>query len=310
MKTFASKFVMLLTCMVLALTTTADAQKLRYKFKKGQKLHYEMSQNMKMVMNAMGQDIEVDMKQKMDMGWVVKSVDEKGVASIETKVTRLRIDFAMQAAGQNQSFQYDSDKKEEPDNFVAQTMLKAMKPIIGASTTMKMNSRGKILEFKLSEEAKKALADAAPPQQGFGGSGLNEDSLKSMASQSGIVFPEGTLTKGKTWKNKLSTSLGFAEMKIDSKYKYVGTETLDGKKVAKFSVSPKIELKAKENSPAQFELKSSDGTGTIYFDIATGQIYKTILNQNMTMEMDILGQKIDQDIDQEVSMKLIGKKKK
>lgn len=309
MKTLGCRIAVLLSCMVLVATTTADAQKLRYKFKKGQKLHYEMTQNMKMVMNVAGQDMETDMKMTMDHGWVVKSVDAKGNASIETKVTRLRIEFDMQSAFQNLSFEYDSNKKEESDDFFAQIMIKAMKPLVGASTMIKISPRGKILEFKLSDEAKKALADAAPAPQGFGSGGFTEESLKSMAEQSNIVFPEGEMVKGKSWKNNTKFSMDFGEMSMEATCKYLGIETIDGKKLAKISFSPKFELKPKENAPVQFEMKSSEGKGTIYFDIANGRVHKFVLNQTMIMEMDVMGQKVEQDIDMEITMKLIEKKK-
>ena len=309
MKLFGCKFAILLSCLVLAATTTADAQKLRYKFKKGQKLHYEMSQNMKMLMSVAGQEVEMDMKQKMNTELVVKNVDAKGVASIESKVTRLRMDVAMEVAGQNQSFEYDSDKKEEPDNLMAQMMIKGMKPIVGSSSTMKMDALGKIVEYKLSEEAKKALKDAAPQQQGFGGGRLNEESMKSMAEQSGMVFPEGDLAKGKSWKNNTNVSVQFGKMKMETTLKFLGTETIDGKKMAKISVTPKLKMEAKQDSPIPFELKSSEGKGTFYFDIENGRIHKSVLNQTMLMEADFMGQTAEADLDLEVTMKLVEKKK-
>src|SRR6516165_8472568 len=83
---------------LLSLTATligvspANAQvTLRYKFKQGETLNYDLDQKMKMEMAIAGQNINMSMTQTLDMTWKVESVDKDGKAKIVQKFDRVRL---------------------------------------------------------------------------------------------------------------------------------------------------------------------------------------------------------------------------
>src|SRR5262249_54031271 len=86
---------------------------LRYQFKSGEKLQYGLSQDMKMTMNLAGMDIEMKLKQSMDMDWDVQNVDAQGNARVQLKFghVRLKLDSTTGNA------EFDSKKNtEEPED--------------------------------------------------------------------------------------------------------------------------------------------------------------------------------------------------
>ncbi len=73
--TFHKTRLLLLSLVAVAtLTASATAQdKLRWKFKKGQKLNYVMTQKMDSSTKVMGMAIDMKMTNIMDMDWVVQT---------------------------------------------------------------------------------------------------------------------------------------------------------------------------------------------------------------------------------------------
>src|SRR5947209_537839 len=84
---------MLLAAAILGLAAVpAQAQvTLRYKFKEGEQLHYEMQQNMDMKMNIAGNDIAMKMHQQMDMTWKIAKVDADGKAQLAQRIDSIRM---------------------------------------------------------------------------------------------------------------------------------------------------------------------------------------------------------------------------
>src|SRR5829696_3236789 len=100
---------------------------LRWKFKVGEKLDYNMVQEMQMSASgaALPQEMKTSMRQEMNMTWDVQGVDDKsGEAVIRQKFDRVKMKMQTPVAG----FEYDSKSEEAPTGLGAMIapMYKAM----------------------------------------------------------------------------------------------------------------------------------------------------------------------------------------
>src|SRR5206468_3686869 len=138
---------------------------LRYKFKPGETLSYEMEQKMKMEMAVGGQNINMSMTQTLDMTWNVQTVDNDGKAKIKQKFDRVRL--SMEGLPGMDKIQFDSKAGKELEGPFGQMMGPMLKALAGAEFTLTMDPQGKVSDFKLPEK----LAEAFKNIPGAGGTG-------------------------------------------------------------------------------------------------------------------------------------------
>jgi len=99
---------LLLLSLVAAATLTASEtaqDTLRWKFKKGQKLNYVMTQNMDMSTKVMGRAIDMKLTNIMDMDWVVQTVKTDGTAEITQVISRVRFSMSGGPLGKSSMIQ-------------------------------------------------------------------------------------------------------------------------------------------------------------------------------------------------------------
>src|SRR5882724_1905755 len=99
--------------------SSAEAQTtIRYKFVKGQTTNYEMVQDMKIGQNVAGQNIDMEMKQTIEMSQTVDDVLGDGSGKITTKMTRIKMAIKGPIAVTLDS----ADLKDADENPVAKLM--------------------------------------------------------------------------------------------------------------------------------------------------------------------------------------------
>src|SRR5262249_38285939 len=136
---------------------------LRYKFKKGEKLNYEMEQKIGMAMSIMGRDINMDMGQTIDMTWSVLDVDADGKAKMTQTITRVR--FTMD--GPTGKVEYDSKEDKAPEGPLGKIMTPIFRALAGAEIGLTMDTQGKVSDIKVPEKLTKAAKSL--PQGAAGG---------------------------------------------------------------------------------------------------------------------------------------------
>src|SRR5439155_25094628 len=171
----------------------------RYQFKAGDKLPYEMEQKMQMTMNVAGQAVEMSMTQQQDFLWEIKSVDKDGKAKVAQRFERIR--FVMD--GPMGKTEYDSKEGKEPEDVIGKAIIPIFKALAGAEFTLDMDSRGVMSNLKMPEKLIEAINDATGAGAAGLGSMFDEEGMKRMLSQSGLILPEEAVTKGKSWEQKL-----------------------------------------------------------------------------------------------------------
>jgi hypothetical protein len=289
-------YVGLLALGVLCTGAQAQAQTLlRYKFKPGEKLRYQMEQKMNMVMTVTGREVTADMTQTIDMSWEIKSVDQNGKAKMTQKFDRVR--FTMNGPPPIGKVEYDSKEGTMP----AGPFGPIFKAMAGAEFSAVMDPRGKVSDVKAPEK----LAEVFKKLPGSGaGEMLSEEGLKHMISQSGIILPEEAVAKGKSWEQKVDMKMPFGKIDVRNTFTYEGPTTRGGAKLEQIAIQPKANLEADPNAAIKLKLNSQEAKGTAYFDNAAGRLAESGMTQTMEMEVSVMGTDITQKIEQKISLKL------
>jgi hypothetical protein len=294
-----------LAALALALLAgPAQAQTmLRYKFKDGEKLQYGMNQDMKMTMNVAGMDIEMKLKQSMDMHWDVTKVDDGGNAKVRMKMGRVK----MSMEGPTGNIEVDSGAKdaEEPDNPIGKIFSQMVKAIAALEMTFTITPSGKVKDEDISEASLKKLK-ALPDADKFTGGMFTPDGLKKMVG-AGLVFPEGAISKGKTWSEKMSMKTPVGKMAGTMKYTYEGAAEKDGKKVEKIAIKPELKIIPDPDAPVQVKLKNQKDKGFAYFDNQAGRLVEVTNEGTMEMEIEAMGVTIMATTTQTSTMRLKGR---
>lgn len=280
----------------LLLAAPADAQvQLKWKLKKGEKLNYEMVVNT----NIDSMAGKMTMKQVMDMSWNVTAVKSDGSATLEQKITRVRMTMDNPMLGK---IEYDSNKGAG-DNPIAKQLGKSMGAIVNAKTTLTLTPYGEVKDLKLSKEFEEAIKKAGTGAGGLGG-GINGDTLKQIVGQMGAVFPKKTVSKGDTWKHNIKSKLPFGEMKVDSTQKFTGMQSVSGNKVARIENKSSFTMVPKAGFPGKITIKDKGSKGTTYFSVEKGRLVSMSGVQNMEMNVSVAGRNITMSMKSVTEMKL------
>ncbi len=252
---------------------------LQYRLTKGLVLNYQMSQDMETRITVSGRTNVVRLKQKMDVTWKINDVDAKGHAKVSYWFKRIRFDLDTF----NKKFSYDTDSKEKIKGTVGALMAKLFKAMTEAEIRFTMAPDGKITEVQVPENFLRTLKEIGGPGKGIGGNFLSEEGIKKMISQGGMSFPSQPIARGDSWSNSISQKLPFAEMKTVNTYVFEGVGNKSGKRLAKITVSPEMQLTPDPNSPITMKLEKQDSKGEAYFDVARGRLVS--FNNLQTMQV-------------------------
>jgi len=296
--------------MVTALTLSAaaadPAEKLfRWKLKPGQSLKFRMVQDMTQNIQMGEQKTPTTMSTKttMDMDWKVDSVDDQGVITLDQTIQRMQLKTQ---GAQGVLIEYDSAAGKEPEGLakmvapMLETMLK--KPF---RTTF--SSRGEIKKVKLPPGMVESLNKSTGGQMG---DLLSEDSMKRMGIIS--VFPEKPIKPGETWTQETNLKLPIiGNQVLKNTFRYEGTETRDGRTLEKLGLTQIMKSddkkptgEAKQGDGAKQAEKKEEGggftgmeaKGFLLFDNKAGHVVEASMDMKMKMNMNIMGQKLTQDM--------------
>lgn len=278
---------------ILLLAAAANAPEgveLRWRFKAGDVLRYRMVMKQEMQMSGPA-EFETTTDMAFAMREEVKEVSPAGVAKIDVKYEALRAEMAMPMG----DLSYDSTRKGE-DAKKNSEELSALAGLLDMQFHMEMDPTGRVLSVSgLKEAVEKAFADQGDdPMSKQMLSGLrkafDEDRVREMFEFN--VFPEKKLAAGDTWNRAFEIPAPMiGKMKYALDFKFDGTEDRAGAPIAKLSYVAKltIEKGAADEAPVsdQFDMDiamdSSDGKGTVLFDMRAGRV----LENNLTMKMDL-----------------------
>lgn len=296
---------------ILVATSALAEEPLRRKFKVGEKLDYDMVQEMSMsVSGPQTQQMNTSMRQEMNMTWDVQGVDDKsGEAVIRQKFERVKMKMSTPLGG----FEYDSKSEEAPVGPAAMIapMYKAM---TDGDFEITMTSRGEVKDVKIPEQVITALKNS--PGAASMGDIASPEGFKKMISQGALVLPKNPPKKGETWTTKVEMkNPAVGKQTVETTYRYEGSKDVKGTMLAVIRPQLKMEFENKppataegqpqqppEQQQSQMKIKEQSSEGEVLFNIAAGRLQSTTLKQKVTIETSGGGQPVLEKIDQKIDV--------
>ncbi len=279
---------------LLGTAEQAFAQKvLRWKFEQGQTFEWEMAQHADVVMTIGDMEQTSNTSFTMAMGMFVKQVDDEDVASLE--ITMDRLHMVMQVAGQ--TMEYDTDSDEVPAG-IGEMLKKAFDPLMAMTYTIKMDSRGQIIDVDVPEDSLKGLK-SMPGMEQFGKM-FSKEAMQDISSTGWLVLPEEGLNVGDSWDMESETNnpiLG--KQTVATHFTYEGSEELNGATVEKISIEMDMKFDGDVENKLGIKMDIEDMTlsGTFYFDTEKGRLASSEIKQLMEADLEVGGQSMHQVMD-------------
>ena len=267
---------------------------LRWKFQPGQTLHYEVQQDVKTKGNVGAQAIGMTMKMTMDMTWKVDAVDAQGNGSLTMTLDRVRMKADLP---QGMSMEYDSASDKEPEGL-AKMLASSFKAMLKQPITMKTSPRGKMSDVKVPAAMQGLLKQANNPA----GEMLSAEGMQKLGGMSAL--PEEPIKPGKTWSEKATVKSPMGNMEVETNFRYLGNVQQQGQTLEKIAQKMTMKLAGGEKK-LPMEIKKQEGKGTLLFDNVAGHPVSNAMKMNMTMELEVVGQKIERDVETDMQMKLV-----
>ena len=286
-----------LAALLIASAATA-AEPLRWKLTAGERLNYNVTQDMTMNMNAgpAGQMVTT-MQQTFEMTWNVQQVGDDGAAVIEQSVDRVQMSMK---SPMGQSFDYDSTA-EGPAEGMAAMVAPMYDAMTNGTFQFKMTPRGEISDVKVSPEVLEAIKNS--PGAAAMGEMATADGIQKMLTQDPIVLPEESPAEGESWSNSATMNNPMTgKQTVETSYKFEGNEEVDGVKMAVFR--PAIKMGFEGNETMQLKVTEQTSDGEVLFNQDAGRLDSTTLQQMTKIDMTIAGQTMQQQIDRSVEVQV------
>jgi len=281
---------------VLASSIPVDAQEtLRWNFKNGEEIKYNVVQNMQTVMVVGDNEIDQAMNQTMAMTWQVLGVGAGGEATMNQIVGRIQMKMAGGPAG---ALELDTSDPKKSENPFVNSMGEVFGKIVNQPFKVTMKPTGEVGEVVIPPKLIEAINSSAAGNA----NALNKETLEQMMKQSAVTLPANAVSPGSEWTSKQSVQLPFGTMVIKSNMTYVSKDAT-GHAVIK--IVPEISVTPKEGAPVKMSLTSSAGEGKVLFDIARGRVVKSQLDLKMAMKIDSGQQVFTQQINQKTELTLV-----
>jgi len=264
---------------------------LRWRFTPGETLRYATTQRAthRVAASENSPATEFASSQSIDLSWKVEAVDAQGVASLIERIERLRM---KSESPQGVVTEFDSASEKDPPTM-SQAAAATMRAIVARTFLVKMSPQGAILERKPLTSAR-SEADK--------GKDKDKSSAKDRSSPSPaqeppapmswrIALPEGPVAPGKTWTETATTAsplMGPAT--LESRYRYEGSETRDGRTLEKITFSVRMKPRG-EQAPKGFQVSQQESEGAYYFDNAAGRMVEMQTKTRLKMSVSESGKK-------------------
>ena len=292
-------FAMLVAVLAFLSPTVNAQQELRWKFEEGEKLNYDMIQNM--TIGSTGGPLgaqNMTMRQEMDMTWEVVGVDEEGNAVIKQQFDQMKIKMTLPPP--LGTIEYDSKSDQAPQGPAA--MLAPMyKAMTEAEFELTMTPRGEIKEVKIPDQVLAALRNS--PGAAAMGDMATPEGFKKMISQGALVLPEDAPQPGQEWTTKVEVNNPMAgKQVIETTYEFEGMKEVDGTTFA--AIAPELKMSFEGTPQVQMNVSEQDSSGEILFNVEEGRLHSSNLKQNVTIDITVAGQMLQQKIDQTIEVKV------
>jgi hypothetical protein len=202
----------------------------------------------------------------------------------------------------NQNLEYDSASEVEPAGLAALVapMFQAM---IANAIDVTMSPRGEIINVEVPE----AMVDAIKNSPGAAAMGdmASKEGFQRMLEQGALTLPENVPTEGEEWTTKVEMNNPMAgKQTVETTYRYVGTRDVGGDTMAVVEPKVKMTIEGAGQGGMTMNVKDQEATGEILFNSTEGRLDSSTMNQDMTFEIAMGDQTMEQQIKQTILIKV------
>jgi Family of unknown function (DUF6263) len=273
------KNVLVLMAVVAGFAATAQTFKPAVKLEAGKKFSVNTITKANMTQEAMGQTMEIPIENAVYQLLEIKAAGAEGYQSASTTQ---RMVFSASVMGQEMS--YDSDKKEDREGKMGQSM----NGMVGKSTTFTVGADGKIIEKTIVKpaEEKTEVSEGDMMTGMMKNMGLGDISVSPAFN----LFPDNKEMKiGDSFVESVNSD---KDGKVKTATTYKLTEIKNGVALFDFTGAGSIE-KAMEAQGMQMNVVSTTKiTGTMLVDVATGLLSKKTTVTETTGNIEVSGMQI------------------
>jgi hypothetical protein len=282
------------------MATGAGVQEpLRWKFKLGEKLNYHRVEQMTLTTRGTPLDeTNTPLHQEMGVTWTVVGVKGDGEAVIEQTIRDVKLKMT---GPRGERIEYDS-AGEDATSSLAAMVAPIYDALTKGETEFTISARGEIKDVKVPEEVLEALKRS--PGAEILGEMATAEGIQRMIVSWALVLPEKAPTPGEEWRSrvKLASPAG-GEQIVESSYRYEGTKEVDGRTYAVFR--PGLEMTFAGKDGVATKVKEQNSSGEIIFDPAAGRLQSATLKRNVTMDVTVARQTVEQKVKQTIDVKLM-----
>jgi hypothetical protein len=274
----------------------ADKYTLEYKLEAGKTYKQFMVSKSIIKMNAMGQDINMDMKMDMDIQYDVKGKTADGYdilltfQKIKTEIT-----------GGPTQITFDSDS---PENSTVKEAGEILKSFTTTPLNIHITKQGKVTSVEGVDKLVEKLNTTSNEQiKQMLGQQFSEKAIQSTIEKMSSFFPDQPVAIGDSWDVNTSVNSGGAD--VISKMTLTLKEVNNNVAMMEFTgtiTTPEGGSIMKVNGMDAKVSMTGDQTGTIQVSMSTGWI--TLLESvvNATMNMEIMGQTVVQKMEMKTTV--------
>jgi len=267
----------------------ADNYTLKYNLEKGKTYKQHSVTDMNMEMNAMGQNVNMDMKMDIDMNF---DVIDKTNDGYNLRMTYQKIKMNMTSPT---AYTLNSDSTE---NSSDKNNAELLKSLVGVPIDIQLTEQGKVTSVKGVDKLLEKINSVSNPQfkQMFSQQ-FSESTIQKMIEQFSCYFPDKPVAAGDSWNVNNTLSANGIDI--------INNMTLTLKQVANNVAT--IDLTGTLATPeggATTKIQGMDAkvsvngtqSGTIQLSTETGWIVRTEATQKFAQNIEVMGQTLPQQV--------------
>jgi hypothetical protein len=283
----------------LALSPQAIAQELRWKFQPGQRLRYEIVQEMA-ITGTVGAaaDLQNTSRQQTEITWEVDRVDASGDAVIRQRFDRIRTKMTLPTG----SLEYDSSQKG-PATGMAAVNSPLYAALVKSPIEITVSPIGEVKSVTLTAEVQAALK-RMPTAATLG------DLSKPRVFQNLFLAGFPTLHGQREheaiveWTTETDVTLPTGgKQTIVNVYQNEGKRSARGATLA--VIRPKRTVTISDDDTTKRTVKNETSSGEILFDITAGRLQSSTLKHSMSVGLQVAGRPAEQKVEQSIDVKLL-----
>ena len=268
----------------------ADKYTLEYNLEKGKTYKQHSVSNMTMEMNAMGQDIKMDMTMGIDINYEVVN-QNNGAYDLRMTYQKIKMDMTSPT-----TLSFDSNS---PETSSDKNNAEVLKSLVGVPIDIQLTKQGKVTSVKGVDSLLAKINNISNPQfkQMFTQQ-FSEKTIQKMIEQFSSYFPDKPVAVNDNW--DVTTTLSANGVDIIDKMSLTLNQVNNN--VATIGLTGTL---ATPEGGAVTHVQGMDATvtvngtqtGTIQLDMKTGWAVRTEITQKFNQNIEVMGQSMPQQVD-------------